>query len=64
MDVVPDPISPGPGTYDVIKATQIKPASVSMRQKLPDFCKDFNSPQIYSECARPRQVPQHIRSER
>ena len=44
MDVIPDPISPGPGTYDVIKATQIKPTLVSMRQKLPDFCKAVEQP--------------------
>ena len=37
MDVIPDPVSPGPGTYDVVKCTQLKPTSVSMRKKLPDF---------------------------
>ena len=43
MDTVPDPISPGPGKYDVITSTQIKPMSVTMRQKLPDFCKQLIS---------------------
>ena len=38
MDVIPDPVSPGPGKYYVVEHTQLKPNQVSMRQKLPDFC--------------------------
>ena len=43
MDTVPDPVSPGPGKYDVITPTQIKPMSVTMRQKLPDFSNNLIS---------------------